>query len=152
MLAKTTIAYVSLIPLTATAFGSTYTLLSSVATEEIQQLAGKDVTYWLIALSFGCVSAAACVVRWLVTQLEKQREATAEERKLAISAASEERKIQNSLQEKLLNYLQDGHAAMLTTIAQNNELYMKMLQRMNIAAAAMEDKVSKKIGGHEHET
>jgi hypothetical protein len=61
------------------------------ALEAAEQLAGKPLGYWLIALAMFCGTTFTLIVKWLLSQLESQRTANAAANGLLMSYLRDDR-------------------------------------------------------------
>jgi hypothetical protein len=80
-----------------------------------EQLAGKPLSYWLVALAGFCATTFTLIVKWLLAQLESQRNANA-------AAAAQ-----------LIEYLREDRALLVKQLTENTTA---VVENSRVIAAA----------------
>ena len=70
----------------------------------VQALAGKDIGYWFLALAAISIGTWTWIVKWLIAQLDKQRDAHA------------------ATTTKLIDFMEKDHSDMRSILGRTNEL------------------------------
>lgn len=81
---------------------------SPITQDQIQRLAGQDVSYWLIALAGLSITSWSFVVKWGLNQLEGQRTANA------------------VMVTQLVTYMKEDHTATLVAMKANTSIMEKL--------------------------
>jgi len=80
---------------------------------EIEQLAGKSISYWLIALASLSVASWTFVVKWGLNQLEGQRSSNAQ------------------LVTQLVTYMKEDHTATLVVMREVTGVMERLISKMD---------------------
>ncbi len=80
---------------------------------EVEYLAGKNIAYWFLALAAIAIASWSFIVRWLLNQLESQRNVNAE------------------VTNKLIGYMEGDHAKMIAVTEKVLVVMDKVLERLD---------------------
>ncbi|MEQ1862010.1 MAG: hypothetical protein ABMA13_18990 [Chthoniobacteraceae bacterium] len=90
----------------------------------VEYLANKNIAYWFLALAAIAIASWSFIVRWLLNQLESQRNVNAD------------------VTNKLIAYMEGDHAKMIVVTEKVLLVMDKVLERLDARAASARNAIS----------
>ena len=117
---KQTLAILGWVLLPSVTFGAVSAALAVLAdvtppffpSAAAEALGGKSIGYWFIALAATAIGSWTWIVKWLIKQIDTQRDA------------------HTRLTAELIGYLKTDHAANSAIVSQNNDLMRGVLEHL----------------------